>query len=1302
MGLSQEARETLHFLLNKRRFGAFNINGIYYQLLYSILSGLDLYAEESNSSTIQLEGLEDVDLHVLGSDYFVQVKTSINSWSLSKLKDPLKSFLPIIRINPDHKFKLVFDFQLKNEILNLSQKEFLSEQQRKKIQSRLNNICTSIGYTKAEAEILYAHLHIESISQSSLESDIQSKLQNLFGIEPKDTPIYYRSLFVQFIQWSIERKIITKNDIELLRDSTEADIASMVGSMADTRGYLHKIEWWPDHNSIDWYEGKSTRYSHIASGVDIPRKTWLDGVETAFNRVNVAVIKASSGQGKSAILYRYAHDYWNSKYVYEIKSCASISETEIIIAFLQKKSRLGEPLLLLLDNVGNSQKYWTRIAQECQSLGFYVLVSIREEDWYRYSAEHMIMCEIITPELDKNEARKLFISFKSQNKVHQNVLSADWAFEKIGVPHLLIEYVYLLTHGKMLLDRLREQINMFSTLGEDDKTKIELLRYISVADKLGVPISTKLLSSGITTTSDIGTLLSSVENEFISIDYEDHLLRGLHPVRSSHLSDILHLVYPDYDTTAIDIYKYIPEIYISTYIANMFSGAKDLEALTSKFTSTYKEFTIEQILPVLDGLFEAGEYHFLLNNLPAFDEALSLNGHSCVLLLASERLPLGGVGALQKLSSVIEKDKKYYDRLTEINSSVQLSKRGFDIINTYLSAIEIHDVDITSPENLIRLGRLYDWCNSAKYSNDKLDLLSSSILENTNTLLQIPFSSVMAILYGMGRYSPVLYKEWLTNNLDNILSYVQYHCECISLTYDDNKISFTFFVDQSGPLSVNSQVTARIDSIYQFFPFADMYSSKGLYILPIVIQPSHDESIKNIPHENWFPPSDQSKNHTWIQVVQKQYGTLTWYEFQDAWVRYRKTVLMYVQDIITALESIIKGQSKQVVLPRVNEYSTQLLDIRYNLEPPLKRFGTFSEKESEYISKFQSGFDVFAQQSIKEFLNFKNELTTSLYFRIWALCNELPELHSSFKLLFNNIEDVFAARNLDDIEKRTFSKCTDLIEILAYYHTQIPIGMPAKFILQKRKDKESEFFTKLGIALQSDEVDCTCGYIPHFYEKFPSKYAVIYFDCEDPFAIQESLEKVILRLLPLEDSLITFYVVPTFKGYRYIAGGYIIHSHHLWQIKNNSFTSWESLTFPREIENLPDEYFAVPIQEIAVFNLLGKTEVLMYRINGIVEYYKILSETNVMDDNANLLNAKFLAKAEKCWDDLGTDCQLVLTEIEAISDGVRELSIIEDFLVELKSLITGRDHEKMFNLVEFHREGLIEAANILKNSIHSN
>jgi hypothetical protein len=238
--------------------------------------------------------------------------------------------------------------------------------------------------------------------------------------------------------------------------------------------------------------------------------------------------------------------------------------------------------------------------------------------------------------------------------------------------------------------------------------------------------------------------------------------------------------------------------------------------------------------------------------------------------------------------------------------------------------------------------------------------------------------------------------------------------------------------------------------------------------------------------------------------------------------------------------------------------------------------------------------------------------------------------------------------------------------------------------------------------LSSDEEDCVCSCIPRFYEKFPSRYAVVYFDCEDPFAVQESLEKVIFRLLSLEDSLITYYLVPTYKGFRYIAGGYVISSHQLWQLKNNSFTSWETITFPREIENLPYEYLAVPFQEIAIFNLFVKTDALMLRINGIVEYYKILSELKVIDDNDNLLSTKFLAKVEKYWDDLETDCKTVLTEIEAMPNGLRELSIIKDFLAELKLLITGRDHKEMSNLLESQRKGLIEAANILKNSIHSN
>jgi hypothetical protein len=70
----------------------------------------------------------------------------------------------------------------------------------------------------------------------------------------------------------------------------------------------------------DFYEGKNTRPGHIVAGVDIKRPIWIENIEQSFERAKVCVILSSSGQGKSALLYRYAFDHYNPQSTFLLKT----------------------------------------------------------------------------------------------------------------------------------------------------------------------------------------------------------------------------------------------------------------------------------------------------------------------------------------------------------------------------------------------------------------------------------------------------------------------------------------------------------------------------------------------------------------------------------------------------------------------------------------------------------------------------------------------------------------------------------------------------------------------------------------------------------------------------------------------------------------------------------------------------------------------------------------------------------------------------------------------------------------------
>ena len=98
----------------------------------------------------------------------------------------------------------------------------------------------------------------------------------------------------------------------------------------------------------------------------------------------------------------------------------------------------------------------------------------------------------------------------SFEKIEKSILAAEIEKALIGT------YVYLLTHGEMLSERIASQI---SEIGQSSsgKAKCEILRKVCFADLCGVSLSVVNLyaSQSEDSGSDFGELLKSMESEFL-------------------------------------------------------------------------------------------------------------------------------------------------------------------------------------------------------------------------------------------------------------------------------------------------------------------------------------------------------------------------------------------------------------------------------------------------------------------------------------------------------------------------------------------------------------------------------------------------------------------------------------------------------------------------------------------------------------------------------------------------------------------------------------------------------------------
>jgi len=186
--------------------------------------------------------------------------------------------------------------------------------------------------------------------------------------------------------------------------------------------------------------------------------------------------------------------------------------------------------MLVMMDVDSRTRRWFDVAEECATLGVPAIVTIREEDWFRYGRESRFDFDVVEPWLDLDEAREIFTAFKAQDRIHPDVVSPEWAYERIGEPRLLLEYVYLLTHGRMLEERLADQVRQFREQGESPG-KLEILRRATLAHALGAGVAVRKLLIGVDLRDDPQEVIGSMVGEYIQV--RDGQVEGLHWVRSA-------------------------------------------------------------------------------------------------------------------------------------------------------------------------------------------------------------------------------------------------------------------------------------------------------------------------------------------------------------------------------------------------------------------------------------------------------------------------------------------------------------------------------------------------------------------------------------------------------------------------------------------------------------------------------------------------------------------------------------------------------------------------------------------------
>ncbi|MGL5042172.1 MAG: ABC transporter ATP-binding protein [Culicoidibacterales bacterium] len=796
-------KDSTQELLKSRDGGRIALSGFTYQFLYSCYI---ILSEKSNDILFRLEGIEDIDkINYMISDdatLHIQLKYSKNKQDASFLKDVLKNYLEVYLIDRNTKFKLVYDFEIakgnlskliENNLDVSSNNYWIGIIDKIKEETPLWN-WSDFSYSNFKSTISF-----EKKRKKDLSKEIEMLLLSSYDITTGNIKLYANGIKIYCLEKMEQMCSIDKSGLENLILSIKDDISR--GAHNPAHGWIKSVSFEPKSNinkDSSYFEGKKPTYQDIAQQLPVRRILLEEEVTTSIEKNSVTVIKASSGQGKTTLALQVAYNLKSEYKIYQLLWCNDPKELIHIVSYFSTRVKMGEKPLIIIDNLDSQLSEWNKLAQLLQDEirnHYKIVITTREDDWYNYSGD--VSCvkslQVIKLFLREEEAKRIFDILNQAGKIHSSIVNWKKSFEIVKEKSLLIEYIYILTHGEMLSERIENQIKKISA-SNSGNIKCEILRKICFADICGIKLSVNKLISSLTETSsyDYGELLKSVENEFlIKINSSEKYIEGLHPVRSQHIVDKLH-EFIELETTALQVIKIVDNIYYSKLFSYFPKTVNNKEQFYVKLVETlWDKNNLSPYVDALRGIFSGSVQQYYYVNQNIYDNS---NEHGGLILFDAALNPFTkfeeideSIHSLDELRTLLPENKniEYLCKLRDATPKMELSKTDIYLfckaLYNYIKRINIFDVsaDINS------FSIIMYWLINIEKSFDLSSNISLKLIWENCTSYSV--DTIASIMYTYFCGNKEKYIEFVNENLDDILTYLRNETKSLQVYVSEGK-----------------------------------------------------------------------------------------------------------------------------------------------------------------------------------------------------------------------------------------------------------------------------------------------------------------------------------------------------------------------------------------------------------------------------------------------------------------------------------------------------------------------------------
>ena len=1094
------AKANIEELQASRDGGQIALRGFTYQFLYSCY----LILSESDSNTVfHLEGIEDIDKikHEYSSTkiYHIQLKHSTLKQDASFFKDVMKNFLETYLLEKNHSFKLVYDFPIaKGHMSKLFRCSLDVEStlywegivEKIKIENPLWN------WSEFLFKDFIDRLSFDKHEKSTLAEKIEKKLIDMYNITTDNINLFANGIKICCLEKMEQRNSISKHELDALIQNIKDDIDK--GAQNPAHSWIRKVSYdiVSTQNDLSYFEGKKPTPQDIVQKLPVRRLLMENAIKESIQNNRVTVIKASSGQGKTTLAFQVACDLQNEYKTYQLIWCNEARDLDNIAQYFRSRVKLGEKPLILIDNLDSQLGEWNRLAQLLQeeiSYHYKLLLTTREDDWYSYSGDlsNVKALQVIKLTLNEEEAQNIFNVLGKAQKLHSSISNWRQSWSKVADKKLLIEYIYLLTHGEMLSERIAYQI---ARINDKDTARItcEILRKICFADICGIKLSVSSLVSNLseTTTRDHSEILKSIENEFlICVNATEKYVEGLHPVRSQHMVDELH-AFAEINETALQVVKISDKRYLSKLFANLPKYISNKSDFYSEIVDTlWNNNDLSRYVLALTGTFSGSVMQYFLCNKHTFDNA---NEHGGLFLLVADLSPSMEFKNFNHKISPLDD----WGRITPENSNIQRLRATRDAIPKivlpetdiyYLGAAlfkKMNDSELfgVATADAASYASIVDWLINIDSS---FNLTKNISLENVwENKSKYPLDALSSIMYSCFCGNENSYRTFVNKNFSAILAYLKESTQSLKVYTDENKaeIHIEYILLPSDIRKGNEESVSRLKTTCKMLPIYKTYCADS--IKPIIETLSGykipDYDHKMIPIENLIPMFHQEFNSLWSKTIISHYECDSIFEWLEYWFSIRKNIVTLCQKGVVCI-------CKQLEEKRIDNVAIEIFNLSAEVSKKLNKEYKFPNEDRpfEEKAKIPDGFSDIKKDYFYSIQHFFNQFAGFLPREEACIRMGLVNLNMALSSL-EKMQQYFMSmtKNLEIFQKQHLELCTQEEQCLQH------LIMTCKYF---KEHQPSKYFNKYQIENWCDENNKeTMKKARQALQSIPTKHNVIF------------------------------------------------------------------------------------------------------------------------------------------------------------------------------------------------------------------